>query len=337
MRALVIDQAGPRLERDRADPVGPTGQAVVRVLCSGLGGLDLAAVAGRIDHAGVLGHEIVGRVESSPKPAQIGAVVAVAPEVACGACDMCRAGMAPHCRTIRVLGFGGTDGGLADRVAVPARNLHVLPAGVGPESAVLAQPVADAVHVARLVPIERQTYVTVLGDGLNALLVAQILARRNASVRLLGGRPERFGLCERWRVRHRNVHEAGLREDQDVVVACFEPDGAMVDESLQAADLTRIALGMLRPRGTLVVAGPPVPVQGVGLDFTAGAEAIVARELRVVGARRGLMADGLAAIAAGDVDLDPLITARADLADGVSALRAAASPEQLRTIIRVAA
>lgn len=334
MRALIIDTNGPRLATDLPEPAAPDGNAVVRVLRTGVSGLDLAAVAGRVDHQGVLGHEVVGRVEAAPRPALVGAAVVVAPELACGACDMCRSGIASQCRHLRLLGFGGTDGGIADRIAVPVRNLCPIPPGVELENAVLAQPVADAVHVARLVPIERKTFVTVIGDGVGALVIAQILARRNASVRLLGARPERFGLCERWRVRHRHIHEAGLRADQDVVVACFEPDAG---EAIDGQEVTRIALGMLRPRGSLVIAGPAVPVPGVGIDFSAGAEAIVRRELRVVGARRGLIPAGLAAIAEGAVDLAPLITRRAKLDEGVAILRAASAPEHLRTVIELAA
>ncbi len=335
MKALLIDERGPRLDPAYATPNAGRGSTLVRVLCTGLSGLDLAAVAGRIAHAGVLGHEIVGRVESCELAGLEGAVVAVDPELPCGSCDWCASGMPRHCRSMRRLGFGSTDGGLAEFVAVPVRNLVRLPASLEPELAVLAQPVADAVHVARLVPVERQTYVTVIGDGVSALLIAQILAARNASVRLLGARPDRFGLCERWRIRHRDIREAGLRADQDVVVACFDAEPTEAD--LSGAEAAERALGMLRPRGTLVVSGPAVPIEGVGLDLSRAAEAIVSGELRVVGSRRGALAEGVGAIASGSVDLAPLITARAKLDEGVGLLRAASDPSQLRTLVRVAA
>ncbi|MEM9166035.1 MAG: alcohol dehydrogenase catalytic domain-containing protein [Planctomycetota bacterium] len=344
MRALILDEHGPRLVTDRpeppmsSDPDGPAVDALVRVLRSGLGWLDLAAVSGRVPHSGVLGHEIVGRVESAPSQKLVGGLVAVAPEVACGSCDLCRAGIPSHCRHLRLLGFGGTDGGMADRIAVPARNLCPVPEGIELDTAVLAQPVADAVHVARMVPIERKTFVTVIGDGLGALVIAQILARRNASVRLLGARPERFGLCERWQVRHRDIREAGMRADQDVVVACFDPGyDTTHGMGLPPEDASSIAIGMLRPRGTLVAAGPAVPVPGAGLDLSRTAGEVVAKELRIVGARRGRIADGLAAIANNEVELAPLITSRARLDDGVAILRTAADPAQLRTVVEVAA
>ncbi|MEM7622561.1 MAG: alcohol dehydrogenase catalytic domain-containing protein [Planctomycetota bacterium] len=336
MKALLIDQNGPRLESAYTDPIGTNSTTLVRVLCTGVGGLDLAAVAGRIEHAGVLGHEIVGRVEScDADPSLIGATVAVDPELPCCSCDRCASGMPRHCRSMRRLGFGSTDGGLAEFVAVPRRNLVKVPTEVEVESAVFAQAVADAVHVSRLVPVQRTTYVTVIGDGVSALLIAQILARRNASVRLLGARPDRFGLCERWRIRHRDIREAGLRADQDVVVACF--DAQLTEADLSGREAAERAIGMLRPRGALVVSGPAVPIEGVGLDLSNAAEAVVSGELRLIGSRRGAISEGVAAIAAGEVDLAPLITSRVRLDDGVGLLRTAADPRQLRTLVRVAA
>ncbi|MEM9662741.1 MAG: alcohol dehydrogenase catalytic domain-containing protein [Planctomycetota bacterium] len=336
MKALLIDENGPRLEAAYSDPARTNAEVLVRVLCAGVGGLDLAAVAGRIEHAGVLGHEIVGRVERCESdPSLVGATVAIDPELPCGTCDNCAAGLPRHCRSMRRLGFGSTDGGLAEFVSVPRRNLVQVPDGTDVESAVFAQPVADAVHVSRLVPVQRTTYVTVVGDGISALLIAQTLARRNASVRLLGARSDRFGLCERWRIAHRDIREAGLRADQDVVVACFDAEPTPAD--LSAREIADRAVGMLRPRGALVVSGPAVPVEGVGIDLAAAAEALVAGELRVIGARRGAISEGVAAIARGEADLAPMVTSRARLDDGVGLLRVAADANQLRTLVRVAA
>ncbi len=338
MRALVTDQSGPRLvERYEQPGVGPS-EALVRVEAAGLSPMEVACATGRIAHAGVMGHEIVGvverlgeRVSRSPL---FGRRVVVSPDLACGACDLCRKGLSVHCRQRRVIGLSGHDGGLAERVSVPVRNLFPVPAGMALEWAVLASSVADAVHVAHLAPVEKQTYVTVLGDGAGAILAAQVLARRNASVRLVGAREERFGLCERWQIRHRHISEPGLRADQDVVVVCLEPEAG---GNLSSAEAVRTAIGMLRPRGTLVLQGPRVPVEGLDVSLAEHLERVVRDELRVLGARSGRIAEGLEAIASGLVDLAPLVTRRAKLDEGVGLLRAAASPEQIRTVVEIAA
>lgn len=338
MRALVTDADGPRLaERCPQPEVGP-GEALVRIELAGLSSLEVAAATGRIAHTGVIGHELVGVVERlgerMARSALAGKRVVASPDIACGVCDLCRKGLSVHCRDRLVIGLRGHDGCLAERVALPVRNLFAVPAGMQAEHAVLASAVADAVHVAHLAPVEKQTYVTVLGDGAGAILVAQVLAKRNAAVRLVGAREERFGLCERWQIRHRHISEPGLRADQDVVVVCLEPE---TGPSLTGTDAVRTALGMLRPRGTLVLQGPRVPVEGLDVSLSAHLERVIHDELRVLGARSGRIAEGLEAIASGLVDLSPLITRRAKLDEGVAMLRAAAMPEQIRTIVDIAA
>lgn len=338
MRALVTDHNGPRLaEREVLPDLGPS-EALVRIELAGLGSLDVACATGRINYAGVIGHELVGvverlgeRVSRSPL---LGKRVVASPDIACGKCDLCRKGLSVHCRDRRVIGLRGHAGSLAERIVVPVRNLFVVPTDMQPQMAVMASAVADAVHVAHLAPVEKMAYVTVLGDGAGAILVAQVLAKRNASVRLVGAREERFGLCERWQIRHRHISEPGLRADQDVVVVCLEPE---TGPSLPGSEAVRTALGMLRPRGTLVMQGPPVPVEGLDVSLSAHLERVIHDELRVLGARSGRIAEGLEAISTGLVDLAPLITRRARLDEGVSMLRAAASPEQIRTIVDIAA
>lgn len=338
MRALVTDGDGPRLAEHLQPPEVGDGEALVRIELAGLSWLEVAAATGRIAHSGVIGHELVGVVERLGDrvagSALMGKRVVASPDIACGVCDLCRKGLSVHCRDRKVIGLRGRDGCLSERIVVPVRNLFAVPAEIQSPHAVLASAVADAVHVAHLSPVEKQTYVTVLGDGAGAILAAQVLAKRNAAVRLVGAREERFGLCERWGIRHRHVSEPGLRADQDVVVVCLEPE---TGPSLSGSDAVRTALGMLRPRGTLVVQGPRVPVEGLDVSLSAHLERVVHGELRVLGARSGRIAEGLEAIASGLVDLSPLITRRARLDEGVSMLRAATAPDQIRTIVDIAA
>lgn len=313
------------------------GEAIVRVECAGLGPMEVAAAKGLVDFAGTLGHEVVGVVEKlgSPRthPELLGKRVALAPCIACARCDLCLKGLSAHCRERRVLGLLEAPGGLADCVTIPVRHLVEVPHGMDPQHVIFASAVADAVHVAHLVPAERHTYVTVLGDGASALLAAQVLAKRNAAVRLIGTREERFTLCERWSIRHRHIDEPGLRADQDVVVIAIEPDSG---NGLRPGDAMRAALGMLRPRGTLVVQGPVVSVKGLALSLDDHLGRITRDEIRLLGARTGLLAEGIDAIRRGDVDLLPFISKRADLEEGASLLGTAASPEHFRTLVRVA-
>ena len=85
-----------------------------------------------------LGHEIVGEVVAGP---QRGAVVAVYELLGCGRCRACAGGQDNVCREAVPGAIGITrDGGMADHVVAPARNLVAL----GDLDPVLAAPLTDA-------------------------------------------------------------------------------------------------------------------------------------------------------------------------------------------------
>jgi threonine dehydrogenase-like Zn-dependent dehydrogenase len=208
-----------------------------------------------------------------------------------------------------VLGQGGRAGCFADRVIVPAGSLHPVPEGLSDERAIFAAPLAVAAHAAALFRAEGKPYITVLGDGLLALLCAQVMARLNARVRLLGWRPERFGLCERWGIKHRHAGEVGRRHDQDVVI----------DASESGAGLA-LALGLVRPRGKLILMGEGSR-RGAGLACE-GLAQVVADEIELLGCRCGSIAEALAMLARGDVQTEALVARRARLDDAAMILNA---------------
>lgn len=57
------------------------------------------------------------------------------------------------------------DGVFADRIAVPQRNLHVVPDAVDTDVAVFTEPVAAAFQIPAQLTVERDDRVVVLGDG----------------------------------------------------------------------------------------------------------------------------------------------------------------------------
>jgi threonine dehydrogenase-like Zn-dependent dehydrogenase len=373
VRALRFDGNTCRLVMGYPDPIAAPGEAIVRPRRVGINPADAAmarASAGQLadeqvpnEHmtkrgaladspfarrfAGTIGHEFVGVVESLNLPADApptlkqrqslkGRRVVASPSIVCGNCDMCRAGLSAHCRARQVLGLAGRDGCLADRIAIPLTNLHSVPDAVNDDAAVLAVPLAAALHTARLVRFEARTYVTVLGDTLIGLVTAQALARRNASVRLLGSRPERLRLCERWGVKHRLIEEAGRRQDQDAVIDCTGT----------AAGL-RLAMQHVRPRGTIVLMSPVMPaplapgavlpdIPPPGWNTPVDLTPLVAREIHLLGSREGSIADALAFMereGAAELDIAGLITRRFRFDDALAALRAADNPAQIKVVI----
>lgn len=304
------------------DPTPERGQAIVRVRRVLITETDLAVVRGEVPHSGVPGQAFVGTVErvvgEDPR-GLVGRLVVASPDLPDPSSDLARRGLGSHDPKRSVLGVRGRDGCLADLIALPASALVPVPDGVDADRAVFALPLARALHAAQIVRIPGKPYVTVIGDSLRALLAAQVLARLNASVRLLGTMPDRLDRCARWGVKHRHRDDAGLWGDQDIVI-----DAERRDESF------RLACGMARPRGTIVLLGETPH----GEDAPAGDLApIIERELTVVGARCGSLGEGVEMLRSGSVDLDGLITKRFRLEDTMGAMRAAADPASIAVVV----
>ena len=90
----------------------------------------------------------------------------VDPRLPCGQCVVCKDGNDYSCPRQGGIGFS-CGGGLSERVAVPERNLHPLPATIPLQYAALIEPFAVAVHAIRKTGITEFTnqHVLVLGGG----------------------------------------------------------------------------------------------------------------------------------------------------------------------------
>lgn len=321
MRAARMQSGSLIVDGEQPEPRVGHGVALVRVSRVLITETDLAVARGVLPHTGVLGQAFAGTVErvvgEDPR-ALTGRLVVASPELPDPRSDLAMRGLGAHDPGRAVLGVRGRDGCLADLVAVPASAIFAAPAGMDADRAVFALPVARALHAAQVVSIPGKTFVTVLGDNLRALLAAQVLARLNASVRLLGSMPDRLDRCARWGVKHRHRDEAGRWGDQDIVIDAARDAGSF-----------GLACGLVRPRGAIVLLGEA----GHGGVAPGDLGAVIERELTVVGARCGSLGEGIALLGAGTLDLDGLITRRFRLEDAAGALRAAADPASIAVIV----
>lgn len=316
---VVVDTSYPE---PTPDPRAERGTAIVRVSRVLITETDHGVLSGAIPHTGVLGQAFVGTVErvvgDDPR-SLVGRRVVASPDLPDPGSALAQRGLGAHDPERRVLGVRGHDGCLADLVAVPNAALVAVPDGIDDDRAVFALPLARALHAAQIVRIPGKTYITVLGDNLRALLAAQVLARLNASVRLLGTMPDRLDRCARWGVKHRHRDDAGLWGDQDVVI-----------DSERDVRTFALACGMVRPRGTIVLLGEtPYQASRSSGDLAQ----VIERELTVVGARCGSLGEGVSMLGSGAVDLDGLITKRYKLADAEQAIRAAGDPASIAIVV----
>ncbi len=173
-----------RLERQSVASPGP-GQAVVRMLASGICGSDVHAVRGDFQLWAppiTLGHEGVGIVEQLGEglaPAAEGQMVSVCPSVSCGVCYQCREGEELLC-TNRSAHLGA----FADYCAVPLSALYPLPVGISWRAGVFTEPLACVLHAVSLVGARPGHWVGVVGGGTIGMLLVQVARQHGAHVLL---------------------------------------------------------------------------------------------------------------------------------------------------------
>ena len=123
---------GPDVLRfeDAPDPEPRTGWATVRVRACALNHLDLWQRRGmervRIPFPHISGADVSGDVLDGAGAVPAGTRVMIYPGLSCGDCLACREGRENYCASFDVLGYM-SDGGYAEQVAVPARNLIPIP------------------------------------------------------------------------------------------------------------------------------------------------------------------------------------------------------------------
>lgn len=323
-----------RLIRDAPEPSPAPGEARLRTLIAGISESDLALSRGWRSgaeplHGLTIGHEFVAIVDSvgssKDQHARLqGKRVVGGPAVSCGKCDLCRRGLATHCREQTILGIRDRHGCLADAFTLPLRNLVALPDDLDDERATFSAPLSEAIHASQQVHLEGKPYITILGEGTLALLCAQVMNKLNASVRLVSRNETNLALCDKWQVRHRHLDEVGRREDQDIVVDCTGSSEGLAT-----------ALRLVRPRGTILLKSlsPSMASDGTGFETTA----IVMKEVRIQGSRAGGVTEAIEMLRREQVEVASLITRKVDLDEGERAMLWAAEPEQVKVLVRAAA
>lgn len=131
MKAVVVEKHGGTEELRIKDVPAPdsAGAALIRVHAVALNHLDLWVRRGVPGHKFPLplipGSEVSGVIESLPAGSanwNVGDAVIVSPGLSCGLCMACLSGRDPLCNAFAILGEN-RDGGCAELVAVPVRNL----------------------------------------------------------------------------------------------------------------------------------------------------------------------------------------------------------------------
>ena len=172
MKAIQLIDIEKALElRDLPIPAVGEKDVLVRVKAAGICHSDVhyqtgASPVGPLPQT--LGHEIAGTIEEiGPRVTNVlvGERVCLHYLVTCGECHFCRTGVEQFCAQVAMLGKD-RDGGYAEYVAVPARNVVRLPDEVSLEAgAVLMCSSSTSIHALRKARLQAGETVAIFGAG----------------------------------------------------------------------------------------------------------------------------------------------------------------------------
>jgi L-iditol 2-dehydrogenase len=347
MKALVLTAPSEfNYDLNFPEPTAGQGEVLVKVQACGICGSDIHGMDGRSGRRQmpiVMGHEAAGEIIGLGEGVSgwnLGDRVTFDSTEYCGECDECQEGFVNLCPNRRVLGVSPGEyrrhGCFAEKIALPTRILYRIPEALSYEKAAFAEPVSIALHAVNLAdgievgeafaptedhcheggcdcePEAKGGVAVVVGAGLIGLLVIQALKARGwekvIAVDLDDKRLElalKLGAAEVF-----NAKQEGLAMHIRQICGGDGADASF--EVVGASAPLDLAIRSVRKGGQVVLIGnlqpnTPFPLQEV-----------VTRQLTIKGSCScaGEYPEAIRRIQDGSIQVEPLLSAVAPLADG---------------------
>jgi len=327
MKAVVIHAPRDlRIEEAEIPAMGPK-DVKVRIRAGGICGSDLHYYlhggfgAVRLKQPMILGHEIAGEVmEVGAEVTRVraGDRVAVNPSNPCGHCRFCLEGMPNHCLDMRFYGSAmrmpHVQGAFREVLVCGEAQAVPIPAGLSLEKAAFAEPLSVCLHAARQAGPLLGKRVLVTGTGpIGALAI--LVARQAGAREIVATDITEAPLA----VARRIGADTALNTLSDPeALAPFKADKGYFDTVFEASGNSIALTGALevtRPGGTIVQLGL------AGGDMTLPVNMLVAKEIGLRGTFRfhEEFAWAVDFLAAGTIEVSPLLTEIIPIADAVRA------------------
>jgi L-iditol 2-dehydrogenase len=322
MKALLLTDT-KRLEYvDFPEPQLGADEVLVRVAACGVCGSDVHGYdgsTGRRIPPIVMGHEaagVIAQVGAAVEDFAVGERVTFDSTIYCGTCDYCRAGKINLCDNRQVMGVSCGDyrrhGAFAEFVAVPSRILHRLPESLPMEHAALIEAVSVAVHAVRRSGAGEGDTTVVVGAGMIGLLVIQAL-RAYGAEQVIAVDVDNDRLRVAQQLGASDIVHPDRRDPIAYVRELTGGRGAAASfEVVGATAPLRTAVECVAKGGSVTLVGNVSPRVEVPL------QSIVTRELTLYGscASQGEYPECITLMALGKINVAPLLSARAPLAEG---------------------
>ena len=187
MKAQVLERVRHYEYKDVPIPEINDDEVLVKVKYCGICGSDWGSYTGKYaDEVEciplITGHEVYGTVAEVGKNAQgikVGDRVTYDICITCGTCYHCRIGQPLLCSNFKQIGIH-TDGGFAEYVKVPWKNIYHVPDEVTDEQAAFVEPLTACLNASHKMDCEISRSVVVIGAGLG-IMHAQLAKLRGAA------------------------------------------------------------------------------------------------------------------------------------------------------------
>jgi len=262
MQALVYTDTQTLIYREEKNPDLVNGESIIKVSASGICGSDMHAYHGKDNRRIpplILGHEVSGVIE---KGKEIGKKVVLNPLITCGSCSYCTNKKEHLCPKRIILGMNRPikrEGGFAEYVSIPDKNIYQLPKNLDMKEAPIAEPCAVALHAVELGEKElsqelKDSKALVIGAGAIGLLCGLILEKVKKCEKITIVEPNNNRLKESLKYLNANGMKPSnknmLIDDYDIV---FDTVGLEVTRK-QAIDAIKpggiiIHIGLTQPGG----------------------------------------------------------------------------------------
>ena len=204
MQALVYTGTNKIDFREEKDPIAKPGESLIKVKASGICGSDMHAYHGNDERRIpplILGHEVSGTsLDGKYKNKD----VVINPLISCEKCDYCNNQREHLCPERTMIGMSTPikrEGGLAELVSVPEKNIFEVPKKLSIKEAALAEPAAVALHAVLLAeqnlkkPLS-ESKILIQGAGAIGLLCGLVLNKEKKSTNIIMSDPNKKRLDE---------------------------------------------------------------------------------------------------------------------------------------------
>ena len=265
MRAVVYHGVNDMRVETVPDPRIGAGELLIQVATCGICGTDLKKIHfGSHSAPRIFGHEMAGVIAAVGEGVSdyaIGDRVMTFHHVPCNECYYCRKGTPAQCplykKTGVTAGYEPSGGGFAEFIrvmdfVVAHRGVVKIPDGVPFEQAAFVEPVNTVLKGVKLLNLEPDDTVLVIGQGPIGLMHAVLSSRIAGKVLTSDLYPERHAIAAKYGLKH-PIH-AGTENVVERVLAETEGRGAdAVILAVGGTALIRTAMDAARPGGKVML------------------------------------------------------------------------------------